>query len=387
MANGTIELLFALIRSAVGGEPINSNEKALYSSEILPKLIKVSQKHDVAHLVVLGLKQNGLLSPEDIDKERFIIKAVYRLEKIKRETENLKTVLKDLKIPFILLKGAVLRGFYPDEWMRTSCDIDVLIHNSDLENVLSYFINELNFTLNERTTHDVSLTSSAGVHVEFHYDLLVEGNANNAHIVLQNVWDNVKKEENNEYSYKMSDEFFYFYHIAHMAKHFGNGGCGIRPFIDLWLLDRANAENQNNRNELLKKAGLLKFTLAVRNLSEFWFSKREADDVTLEMQRFILLGGVYGTTDNRVAINQKKKGGKFGYLISRIFASYDTLRRYYPILEKHKWLMPIMQVRRWFMIFRPDVAEMAKKEIQVNSTLDNTRSEDMKSFLDNIGLQ
>ena len=29
----------------------------------------------------------------------------------------------------------------------------------------------------------------------------------------------------------MLDELFYFYHIAHMVKHFENGGCGIRPVV------------------------------------------------------------------------------------------------------------------------------------------------------------
>lgn len=29
----------------------------------------------------------------------------------------------------------------------------------------------------------------------------------------------------------MKEEMFYFYHIAHLAKHFEVGGCGIRQII------------------------------------------------------------------------------------------------------------------------------------------------------------
>ena len=104
------------------------------------------------------------------------------------------------------------------------------------------------------------------------------------------------------------------------------------------------------------------------------------------MQEFILHGGVYGSFDNRVMLQQKKKGGKFGYLMSRIFVPFSRLKRYYPILEKYPVLMPVMQVRRWFMLLRSDVFKMAKKEIQTNSNTDRKKAEQMNAFLDDIGL-
>ena len=58
-----------------------------------------------------------------------------------------------------------------------------------------------------------------------------------------------------------------------------------------------------------------------------------------------------------------------------MFIPYAKLKRYYPILDKHRWLMPIMQVRRWFMLLRPDVASMAKREIAVNSNLEKTKAD------------
>ena len=48
--------------------------------------------------------------------------------------------------------------------------------------------------------------------------------------------------------------------------------------------------------------------------------------------------------------------------------------------------MPVMQVRRWFMLFRPDVAKMAKKEISVNSKMESSTADDMGNFLREIGL-
>ena len=123
-----------------------------------------------------------------------------------------------------------------------------------------------------------------------------------------------------------------------------------------------------------------------RKLSDVWFGGREADEITLQMQNFILHGGVYGSTDNRVAIQQKKKGGRFGYVLSRMFIPYAKLKRYYPVLEKHRWLMPIMQIRRWFMLLKPDVARMAKKEMAVNKKIERTEANVMNDFLESIGL-
>ena len=171
-----------------------------------------------------------------------------------------------------------------------------------------------------------------------------------------------------------------------MAKHFESGGCGIRPFVDLWILDHMEGTNKGERDVLLAKGGLLKFANISRALSDVWFGDRETDDVSSQMQNFLLLGGAYGSVDNRVALQQKKKGGKFGYILSRIFIPYTKLKRYYPILEKHRWLMPFMQIRRWFMLLNPDVARMAKREMITNKDMNKSKANEMLSFLQRIGL-
>ena len=115
--------------------------------------------------------------------------------------------------------------------------------------------------------------------VQMVYDLVEEGRANNAIQVLCTVWENVTLHEGAGYWYEMSDAFYYFYHIAHMAKHFENGGCGIRPFIDLWILDHMEGVDQMKRDELLEKGDLLKFAQRARTLSEVWFDAKEADKI------------------------------------------------------------------------------------------------------------
>lgn len=381
-----IRIFFVLLRSVITNTKMTDDEYSNYSSEMLPELLKIAARHDIEHLLILGLKQNGLLSQNFKDAETRIYKAVFRNEKLKYEYEKLCSTLENGKIPFVPLKGAIIRKYYPEAWMRTSCDIDILVRYDDLENSICLLSQNLQYEIKERTPHDISLFSPRGIHVELHFDLVEEGRANNAKAVLETVWDNVLLHESSKFLYEMSDEFFYFYHIAHMAKHFESGGCGARPFIDLWILDHMEDADKNKRDKLLQDGGLIKFANASRTLIEVWFGKREMDEISFQLQEFILHGGVYGSEDNRVAIQQKKKGGKFGYIASRIFVPYTKLKGYYPILEKHRWLMPVMQVRRWFMLLKPDVAKMAKKEIETNSNMDKSKAEQMNVLLENIGL-
>lgn len=386
MDQRTIRILFSLLRSAIRGIDLTEEEKSGCSPKLLYDLFKISAGQDITHLVALGLKQNHLLTAEKSALEKPIFKAAYRHEQLKHEYDNLCSALEGAEIPFLPLKGSVLRNYYPEPWMRTSCDIDILVHREDLDRAIAYLVENLKYVEGERATHDVSFFSPTGVHVELHFDLVEEGRANNAIGVLSTVWENVHLREGNLYHYEMSDAFFYFYHIAHMAKHFETGGCGIRPFIDLWILDHMESVDISARNELLTKGGLMKFAEVSRALSEVWLGERAADEVLLQMQDFLLRGGVYGSTDNRVALQQKRKGGRFGYIISRLFVPYEKLKRYYPILEKHRWLTPFMQIRRWFMLLRPDVAKMAKREMKVNSKLDKSKADETGDLLESIGL-
>ncbi len=386
MNTDALKLLLALLRSAVCGEGLTAEEKSLYSSEILPQLTALAKKHDVAQLLAFGLKTNGLLEEADKKLKNEILTAVYRCETQKLVLKELCEALEKAKIPFIPLKGAVLRDYYPEPWMRTSCDIDVLVQHEDLDAAAEVFIKECGYTEGERTTHDVAFSSPYGVSAELHFDLVEENRAKNAIDVLRSVWKNSSLHDSSEYWYEMTDAYFYFYHIAHMAKHFENGGCGIRPFIDLWILDSMKDVDISARDELLSEGGLMKFAEASRALSKVLLEGKAPDELTIKMQDFLLCGGAYGSTDNRVALQHKKKGGTLGYFVSRIFIPYTKLKRYYPILEKHGWLMPVMQVRRWFMLLNPDIRRMAKQEIAANRKMKGSHADEMNAFLRDMGI-
>lgn len=389
MDEKVIQTMFALIRSAIKGNPMTDEEKLQFSEEMVPDLMKLAQKHDLAHLVGYGVHKNGLLEKNSTyytKMQQVQVMAVFRYEKLNYEFEWLCEALEKAEITFIPLKGSVLRRYYPEPWMRTSCDIDVLIHEEDLKQAVNYLVNNRNYSARKRGTHDISVYSQEGIHVELHYDLTEEGYADHAIPMLRNIWNVASLCESGQYRYEMPDEYFYLYHITHMVQHMSTGGCGIRPFVDLWILNHITNANQQQREALLNKGKLLRFATVACKLSQVWIDGEPMDELSLQLQEYIFHGGVYGSSANRVAIHQKQKGGKLGYLFTRIFAPFTKLKRYYPILEKYPWLTPIMQVRRWFKLLRPSISKMAKAEMKANQNIDRSAAKEMKRFLDDIGL-
>ena len=121
MDQRTIQILLVLLRSAIRGTKLTDNERENYSADMLQDLLKISAKHDVIHLLVLGLKQNELILQDHHEIEKYILKAVYRYERLRYEYDNLCDALEIAQIPFLPLKGSVIRKYYPEAWMRTSC--------------------------------------------------------------------------------------------------------------------------------------------------------------------------------------------------------------------------------------------------------------------------
>ena len=377
-------IFFPLIRSSVSGEPLGDGETALFSRELLPELVRLAGRHDITAMLATSLINNNLIARDSRGATDEITKAVYRYEILCRELDAVCELFGKECIAHIPLKGAVMRKYYPQPYMRTSSDIDILVYKEEVEKAVGV-LTASGYTISSRTAHDVSLRSKLNQLLELHFDLIEVGGVGRADSVLGSVWESSSPTPGFKYRYEMSDEMFYFYHIAHMAKHFESGGCGIRPFIYLYLLD-AQGECLSQRNALLEKGGLFTFAEAARKLSRTWLADCEPSQLSLRMQEYILSGGMYGSVENRINSRQKRSGGKLRYLLSRIFAPYSKLAGYYPVLHKHPWLMPVMQVRRWITLLNPNKAKRAAAELRANKNANADNIDNTQSLLDELGI-
>lgn len=269
----TIRVMMDLIASEVCGKEIDKSQHTLTDEELV-KLYKLAKSHDLAHLVGDALIKNDLIGDGEI-KAKFqkqMMLAVYRYEKINYELGRLRKVLNEVKIPFIPLKGSVIRKYYPEPWMRTSCDIDVLVHESDLERAVSALTSAAGYKADSKGSHDVGMFSDSGVHLELHYSLIEDKIVGSAADILRSAWENASPVSDTS-EYVFGDDLFFFYHTAHMAKHFVNGGCGIRPFIDIWVLNHHVPFDEGKRKALLAEGRLLTFAAEAQALSEVWFGE------------------------------------------------------------------------------------------------------------------
>lgn len=362
------ERLIHLIRCEICGEKPDPDLYSLSKDE-WSSVLAIARKHHLAHLVADAALKNGFVKDDALEAEfkRNKYYAIMHNVRLSVCLQKLREVFAKSNIPFLLLKGSVIRSYYPEEWMRTSSDIDVLIPGRSYEDAKKLLESDSSFRYTNTTPHDLSFRMAEGIRLELHHSLIESNRIGKAEALLEEIWDYAVKTGQLEYALK--DEMFYYYHLAHMAKHIENGGCGVRPFIDLWLLNHRFPENPS-RDELLVRGGLKKFADIAVRLSEYWFgANQHPDESVLLLERFVIAGGSFGTKENTVRIKSAKAHGKTGYLLGKIWMPYPNLCIQYPSLKGKRILQPAYELRRWMRIIFKGHLDYGVRELRLVNQL------------------
>ena len=204
---------------------------------------------------------------------------------------------------------------------------------------------------------------------------------------MRNIWDYAALEKDKKYLYVLSDGMFYFYHVAHMAKHFEEKGCGIRFFLDMWLLNNSEKFNIHEADKLICEGELTEFEKAARSLAESWFSGAEYCNTAKKMEIYVLNGGVYGSQENSVAASQTEKFGNVKYIFSLFFPPYERMVRQYTILGKHKYLMPFFYIHKWFSLVFKGKTKSSIEILRNSSKIFHDKADDVRELFDELGLK
>ena len=116
------------------------------------------------------------------------------------------------------------------------------------------------------------------------------------------------------------------------------------------------------------------------------FSGKEHTNLTKQVQSYLLGGGVYGTRENKIAVQQLRQGGKIKYALYRIFMPREKLKIKYPILEKYSILTPFCQIHRWITIIFDGRLGKSMSEFETNSKTSVDKSKKVNKMLKEIGL-
>ncbi len=385
--NSIRNLFFNILQKMIGKKDIFCLD---FTFNDYSALYHLSKFHDLAHLVADALDKNGSLENSEIcnkfRNERNL--AIYRYEQINYAFEEISEIFEKEKIFNIPLKGAILRSYYPQEWMRTSCDIDILVKADEIKKIVRLLTKKYAYQCVIHTQHDYSLYSPTGVHIELHFILIFHDKTGDE--FTKKVWANSMPAEGYSYRLKMPNELFFAYHIAHMAQHIlEGGGCGVKPFLDLKVIRKAMQIDVWEAQHVLDDLGLTTFAEKATQLSEFWFGEQERNEPLKEFEEFILCGGVYGTLENKIEIGATRKKGKVGYVCRRLFLPYRSLCLLYPSLKKCPILFPFYQIRRWFRVLKKDGVNISQaiKEVQSVSILENSEVQKISKMLETLGLK
>ena len=200
------------------------------------KFYRICKFHKIQSMVCPGIQK----LPKEQQPPEEILKKFQEAEsmEIARDAvqafsqEELLEAFEKEGISVLPLKGILMKRFYPVTSMRMMADLDILYETGrgkEVEAVLT----DLGYYCDHRDSHHDVFFRKPFMNIEMHHCMIGENSLLDAY--YEDIWKRARQEEGKSHIYRLSWEDFYIFMIAHMAKHFQGGGCGIRSIVDMWL--------------------------------------------------------------------------------------------------------------------------------------------------------
>lgn len=318
-----------------------------------------TKEHNISGIICFALKKIGGV-PADVMKfyEEVNLRACLKEALLGVEIPALLDSFEKSGVRHLPLKGYVIKNYYPDPVMRSMGDVDILV-GADLPKASDVIVS-LGYKLEgEAFLHD-NYCKPPNIHIELHKSL-VDEYFEIMYAYYGEGFEKARVENGFDYRYVFSDEDFYIFLLAHIAKHFKISGTGIRSIMDVYVYRRRfDSLDDEYIDSELAEMGLLKFKNKMEQLAFDWFSK-PFDGVFDAVGEYIATSGVYGKSDNHelnafilnTFSDSSYKKGKFKYIMSMIFPGREYLGARYPAVKKFPVLIPFYWVVRFFSsVFR-----------------------------------
>ena len=300
------------------------------------------------------------------------LKYIYK-EVTQEEEKNLISLkLEENKIKHIFLKGCVIKYLYPSVHLRSMADLDILVEEKYLKTI-SQIMKSIGYTVeNTGGNHDV-FYKNPFMNVEMHRNMIDEVYLYSKY--YEDIWNKLKKQADKEYEYYLTDEDYYIYMMTHMAKHFSNGGTGIRSIVDeyIYLKHKEDKLDWDYIYREFEKLNLLEFSKNIKSLAYVWFKDKESNERFDLITEYILSSGTYGITTNSMIVkgfmdedaDKPLKKNKLKFLLTNMFPPYKQMKRLFPRVGKIWILLPFLWIIRLFkiVIFRRKRIKEVYKDI------------------------
>lgn len=337
--------LFAFAADGVPCEALK-NEQIDY-----PALYKFSKAHSIVNTVCYALEKLNMLPEEYAGPFRRELKIGRAREAVQElELEEISAQLESRGIKYMPLKGSVMKHLYPRPDLRSMCDLDIQ-YDKSRKNELDEIMLPMGYTVAEVSCTDgvnIAYTKKPFMYIEFHGVLM------DTDIPLYNRYfgtDFERTVPDSGCRVKYTDEDFFVFMAAHLAKHYFLGGTGLRSLADIWLFSRKKPGlDMDYIFAELKKIRLDEFIKVIIGVNGVLFDGKAPDETQKSVISYILGSGTYGTAENRCA-EQVKNRSKLRFLLGRLFPDRRFMAINYPAVDKCVLLLPLFWAVRLVSIF------------------------------------
>lgn len=347
------------------------------------RLCRLASQNAVNGFLYLAVKDKKISVPEAVEnalRQTYMTNLVRDVSQAE-EREFIRKKFTEENIDFMFLKGSHLKELYPVPEIRYMVDMDVLIHENDIEKGQKILL-ERGFKLYKDNGKDLIFTKKPCLTLELHKMLFVEDYF--MHDYFEDVWQRAESVSNHEY--KMSHNDLYVYTLAHLAEHYLDAGSCFRPVMDLFLMEKKLGEQLDFTyiNEQFKEIGIEKFAEKIRRLCNCMFAGGEYDDDLVTMENYIVFGPPVKNAE-AAAMAASTRKTKLQRIFETAFPNYNHMKTRYPILKKLPFLLPILWIIRIIhYVFTKDDKVTRKREQLKNS--DQKSADIMREIFDKSGL-
>lgn len=371
-----------LVRSAMHASPPQLDPEKVNWQEVF----HLAQAHQLGAMIAYPALElvNDPASPVFSLGMQAVGSSLAQQQAQSRLLEEMRLSFPALQIPFLPLKGSLLRPMYPKPEMRTMCDLDILLHRQDLERA-GQWLKEQGFEQEEGFDHDVPYTKLPYLHVELHYRLFSEETSKSLDRFFDGVWQQAFPVEEGSWEYRLPPEWFSAYLTAHFAKHVFGSGSGVRSVLDLWLFRQKVPMEEAKLFALLDRLHLSSFYRRMIQLGECWMEGILCPAELKPVQDYLLQSGVYGTEEHRVLSQSAQAQSKGKHLLRRFFPPMSQMRYHFPVLQQWPVLLPFCYVGRWIRVLKKGTGKF-QREVEVLKGISSEEMEQNRRLMDQLGL-
>lgn len=267
--------------------------------------------------------------------------------------------LEQAGIDHILMKGFILREYYPVPELRTFTDIDLVIRPEDRQKSHQLMLS-LGFAVKD-DWEPIYSYHRGEEYYEIHTRMMEIDVSEKADYqgYFANAWAHARAVS--AHSYRFTPEFHFLYMLTHTAKHIHGSGAGIRLYLDVAAFVRRHGDTldwQWLRQEL-QSLQLCDFARVVLGAVERWFgignplsTAPVPEEILADFTDFTLEAGVFGHHNRDGALAKMKhqqqdtSGSRTALLLRQIFPKAETIQSRYTYLQDKPWLLPAAWIHR-----------------------------------------